>query len=39
MTSTKMYAFLEKYIVGKAFLLLRELTHKLTFGMIYFLEI
>ena len=27
MTSTKMYAFLEQYIVGKAFLLLHKLTH------------
>ena len=39
MTNTKMYTFLEQNIVGKAFLWLRKLTHKLTFGIIYLLKI
>ena len=39
MTNTKMYTFLEQNIVGKAFLWLHKLKHKLTFGIIYFLKI
>ena len=39
MTNTKMYTFLEQNIVGKAFLCLHKLTHKLTFEIIYLLKI
>ena len=39
MANAKMYTFLEQNIAGKAFLWLRKLTHKLTFGIIYFLKI
>ena len=39
MANAKMYTFLEQNIVGKAFLWLHKLTHKLTFGIIYFLKI
>ena len=39
MTNTKMYTFLEQNIVGKMFLWLHKLTHKLTCGIIYFLKI
>ena len=39
MVNAKMYTFLEQNIVGKAFLWLHKLKHKLTFGIIYFLKI
>ena len=39
MANAKMYTFLEQNIVGKAFLWLHKLKHKLTFGIIYFLKI
>ena len=39
MANAKMYTFLEQNIVGKTFLWLHKLKHKLTFGIIYFLKI
>ena len=39
MANAKMYTFLEQNIVGKAFLWLHKLKHKLSFGIIYFLKI
>ena len=37
MANAKMYTLMEQNIVGKAFPGLHKLTHRLTFGIMYFL--